>query len=120
MRQRSLGNSSSAVRKQVLEEHGETYLVNLQRYLSNYKDFKTSAKRGFIVLPPFTEPPPQTPIPGHRWFMLVYQLDVIQRLDYIKACITSVYGTILKMDSTKKITNKLAGNYHCYDFTDSF
>lgn len=41
--------------------------------------------------------------------MKVYQLDVINRLDYIKASITSQFGAILKMDSTKKITNKLAG-----------
>lgn len=41
--------------------------------------------------------------------MKVYQLDVINRLDYIKASITCQFGAILKMDSTKKITNKLAG-----------
>jgi len=41
--------------------------------------------------------------------MKVYQLDVIDRLEYIKASITSQFGAILKMDSTKKITNKLAG-----------
>ena len=32
------------------------------------------------------------------------------RIDYIKAPITSVFGRILKMDSTKKIVRKLAGD----------
>ena len=31
------------------------------------------------------------------------------RMDYVKASITSVYGRILKMNSTKKIVRKLAG-----------
>ena len=34
---------------------------------------------------------------------------MLSRLDEVKAQITSVYGQILKMDSTKKITKKLAG-----------
>lgn len=41
--------------------------------------------------------------------MEVYQIDVLNRVDYIKAHMTSQFGTVLKMDSTKKITNKLAG-----------
>jgi len=42
--------------------------------------------------------------------MKVYQLDVISRLDFELAELTSTFGEILKIDSTKKITNKLAGN----------
>ena len=109
MRQRSLGNSSSAICKEVEEEHSEAFLNNLQMYLANYKDFKTSAEKGLIKLPPFVEPPTSPTVPRHRWFMKVYQLDVLQRIDYIKASITSTFGRILKIDSTKKITNKLAG-----------
>lgn len=109
LRQRTLGNSSSTVRKQVDEEHGEAYLLNLQKYLEHYNTFKKSSSRGFFVLPPYIEPPSLNQVPDHRWFMKIYQLDVIQRIDYIKASITSTFGTILKIDSTKKITNKLAG-----------
>ncbi|KAK2874526.1 hypothetical protein Q8A67_021679 [Cirrhinus molitorella] len=46
----------------------------------------------------------------HRWLMQVYAQDVLQRLDEIKATITSQYGRILKMDSTKKVARKLAGH----------
>ncbi|KAK1902405.1 Ubiquitin-conjugating enzyme E2 G2 [Dissostichus eleginoides] len=49
------------------------------------------------------------PVPKHRWLMQVYAQDVLQRLDEIKATITSQYGRILKMDSTKKVARKLAG-----------
>ncbi|XP_062605045.1 uncharacterized protein LOC134266846 [Saccostrea cucullata] len=109
MRQRGLGNSSSAVRKQVREQHGESYLIKLQMYLSNCREFKASVDRGFFVPTQFSEPPIPAEIPGYSWFMKVYQLDVLQRVDYIKAHLTSQFGNILKMDSTKKITNKLAG-----------
>jgi hypothetical protein len=117
MRQRGLGNSSSAVRKQVQEQHGETYLNNLQMYLSHCREFKRSAERGFIASRQFLEPPPPAATPGHCWFMKVYQLDVLQRIDYLKAHTTSQFGDILKMDSTKKITNKLAGIF-LYLFCD--
>lgn len=40
----------------------------------------------------------------------MYALDIMARMDYIKASITSVFGRILKMDSTKKIVRKLAGD----------
>lgn len=110
LRQRTLGNSSSAVSKVIEEQHGEKYVTSLESYFSNCKSFQSSAHRGFFGIPHFQRPPPQRPVPRHRWFMKVYQLDVINRLDYIKASITSQFGAILKMDSTKKITNKLAGH----------
>lgn len=42
--------------------------------------------------------------------MQVYAQDILQRLYEIKATITSQYGRILKMDSTKKVSRKLAGH----------
>lgn len=108
LRQIGLGNSSSAVMKQVREQHGESYLNNLQMHLSHCRDFKTSAERGFFAPIQFSEPPPAAAVPTHCWLMKVYQIDVLNRVDYIKAHMTSQFGTVLKMDSTKKITNKLA------------
>ncbi|KAH3848165.1 hypothetical protein DPMN_090522 [Dreissena polymorpha] len=49
------------------------------------------------------------PVPKHRWLMQVYSQDVLLRLREMKASITSVFGEILKIDSTKKVTKKLAG-----------
>ena len=45
--------------------------------------------------------------PSARWFLTCYVRDVYNRLDDLKAITTLVYGRILKIDSTKKITKKL-------------
>ncbi|XP_075968580.1 uncharacterized protein LOC142971800 [Anarhichas minor] len=37
-------------------------------------------------------------------------MDILTRIYHIRASITSIFGSILKMDSTKKITKKLAGH----------
>lgn len=39
----------------------------------------------------------------------MYTRDVYSRLPQLKALVTSVYGRIIKLDSTKKICKKLAG-----------
>ena len=49
------------------------------------------------------------PVPKYRWLMNVYCLDVLHRLQDIKASITSVFGSVLKLDLTKKVVKKLAG-----------
>ncbi|KAM6906791.1 uncharacterized protein PEZ65_017941 [Lycodopsis pacificus] len=49
------------------------------------------------------------PLPSPVWLLTVYGYDVLTRLDEYKARITSTFGSILKMDSTKKVTKKLAG-----------
>ena len=48
-------------------------------------------------------------IPSAKWFLACYVRDLHSRLDLLKAAATSVYGKILKIDSTKKITRKLQG-----------
>ncbi|WAQ97077.1 hypothetical protein MAR_029767, partial [Mya arenaria] len=55
------------------------------------------------------DPPTMLPVPQFRWLMQVYIQDVLIHLDETKAEVTSVFGHILKMDSTKKIVGKLAG-----------
>ena len=44
-----------------------------------------------------------------RWFLAVYIREVWGRLPALLAASTSVYGSILKLDSTKKICKKLQG-----------
>ncbi|XP_041836778.1 uncharacterized protein LOC121636980 [Melanotaenia boesemani] len=57
----------------------------------------------------FPPPPQMPPVPSPVWLLTVYSYDVLTRLDEYKARITSTFGSILKMDSTKKVTKKLAG-----------
>ena len=48
-------------------------------------------------------------VPGPPWFLGMHVREVAERADILKAVCTSTYGTILKMDSTKKVVKKLAG-----------
>lgn len=41
--------------------------------------------------------------PTARWFLDCYVRDVWGRIEMLKAAMTSVYGTVLKIDSTKKV-----------------
>lgn len=66
---RQRGYSISAVMKQVSEQHEESYLNDLQFYLFNCREFKASSERGFAARLEFSEPPPYTAVPRHRWFL---------------------------------------------------
>ena len=49
------------------------------------------------------------PLPTSKWFLAVYVRDVWSRLPILLAAATYVYGTVLKIDSTKKVCRKLQG-----------
>jgi len=109
LRNRGLGNSCSQIRKKLEEQHGEKWLQNVLHYLTDCSGFSRAADSSLLDSPTFVEPPERPPLPRHRWLMQIYIQDVLYRLDEIKAGITSVFGRILKIDSTKKIVKKLAG-----------
>ncbi len=52
----------------------------------------------------FQESPEPTVVPSCKWLLTVYSQDILTRLDEIHARITSTYGSVLKMDSTKKVS----------------
>ncbi|XP_056615538.1 uncharacterized protein LOC130430446 [Triplophysa dalaica] len=54
-------------------------------------------------------PPPMPPVPSARWLLYVHVEGVLSWYEELKARVISVFGSILKMDSTKKVTKKLAG-----------
>ncbi|XP_056116177.1 uncharacterized protein LOC130092361 [Rhinichthys klamathensis goyatoka] len=106
LRERGLGNSPTRVIKQLRENHSEEWLQRMARYTTQCVDF---LKRPGVLQIPFQEPPEPTVVPSCKWLLTVYSQDILTRLDEIHARITSTYGSVLKMDSTKKITKKLAG-----------
>ena len=110
LRQRSLGNSSTVLQKKMSEQHGEKWLQNSIQYLTECKYFAEASKSGLIIAKEFEEPPKFVPVPKYKWFLTVYVQDIMSRIDHIKASITSTFGRIIKMDSTKKIVKKLAGH----------
>ncbi|XP_036419498.1 uncharacterized protein LOC118803096 [Colossoma macropomum] len=103
---RTLGNSPTRLVKQLKENHGEEWLNRLAHYLEECASF---VNRPSLFPVACQEPPEPIDVPTSRWLLSVYGRDIISRMDHIKATITSTFGSILKMDSTKKITKKLAG-----------
>ena len=104
MRERTMGNSSTRVQKQVAEQHTESHMNRALQFLQARQPFEIQSSKGLFELPcPAQNIPPLAPIPKPDWFLAVYLRDVITRLNETKARITSVFGEILKMDSTKKV-----------------
>lgn len=112
MRQRGLGNSSSQIQKKLEEQHAETWLQKSILFMSHCRGFARAASTGLVVPLNIGELPSMLTVPKHRWLMQVYAQDVLSRIEEIKAGITSHFGRVLKMDSTKKIVRKLAGHSH--------
>ncbi|KAJ8335568.1 hypothetical protein SKAU_G00389100 [Synaphobranchus kaupii] len=81
-------------------------MQRLARYTTQCIDFQN---RPSLLPVSFQEPPEPTVVPSVKWLLTVYSQDILTRLDDTKARITSTYGSILKLDSTRKITKKLAG-----------
>ena len=110
MRQRGLGNSSSQIQRKLQERHAEVWLQKTVQYLTACKGIASAVTSGLILPVTFEPAPAMLTVPKHRWLMQVYAQDVLQRLEEIKATITSQCGRVLKMDSTKKVARKLAGH----------
>ncbi|XP_064815580.1 uncharacterized protein LOC135531470 [Oncorhynchus masou masou] len=104
LRSRTLGNSASQTYSKLCESHSESWMRCCIRYLGECKQFLALG-----IGRQFTDPPEMPPVPSPVLLLTVYNHDVLSRLDEVKARVTSVFGTILKMDSTKKVTKKLAG-----------
>jgi hypothetical protein len=104
MRSRGLGNSVTQLSKKLMEQHREKWLERGVQYMTACGSF--SALKPIASFAPL---PPQASLPSPRLLMSVYVRDVLSRIDDIKAKLTSTVGSILKMDSSKKITRKLAG-----------
>ncbi|KAI2665218.1 Penicillin-binding protein activator LpoB [Labeo rohita] len=79
---------------------------HLARYTTQCVDF---LNRPGVLPVKFQEPPEPTVVPSCKPLFTVYSQYILTKLDEIYSRITSTYGSVLKMDSTKKITKKLAG-----------
>ncbi|XP_078811127.1 uncharacterized protein LOC144995355 [Oryzias latipes] len=105
LRSRTLGNSANRLYNTLREQHSDSWMRRAIHYLGVCERFLALNNVGGQ----FPPPPPMPPLPSPVWLLTVYGYDVLTRLDEYKARITSTFGSILKMDSTKKVTKKLAG-----------
>lgn len=110
LRSRTLGNTPTALHNKLLEMHTEAWARAQLSYLSDCELHDKSRKR---LCPSdeqkYAEPVPLRSVPGPKWFLACYVRDVYSRLAELKAAITSVFGSILKMDATMAVCKKLQG-----------
>ncbi|KAI4795374.1 hypothetical protein KUCAC02_031454 [Chaenocephalus aceratus] len=98
LKSRTLGNSATQLCNTLREQHSDAWMRRAIQFLA------LCSVRG-----QFPPPPIMPTLPSPSWLLTVYGYDIMTRLDEYKARITSTFGSILKMDSTKKVTKKLAG-----------
>ena len=98
LRERTLGNSSTRLAKQLRENHGEEWLQRLARYMELANDF---ARRPSLFPVVCQRPPEPGAVPTNRWLLTVYGRDLMSRMGH--QGLTSTFGSILNMDSTKKV-----------------
>ncbi|RXN21512.1 hypothetical protein ROHU_024091 [Labeo rohita] len=99
LRDRTLGNSPTRLVRQLKENHGQDWPNRLANYLGECADFVDRPSLFPVVC---QEPPEPVDIPTSRWLLSVYFRDILCRTGHIKASITSIFGNLLKLDSTKK------------------
>ncbi|XP_051791546.1 uncharacterized protein LOC127530008 [Erpetoichthys calabaricus] len=102
MREHMLGNGANRLRRYLLEEHTRSWMLRSKKFMSAVAKFITSGAKPSAT-PPL--PPRMTPVPGAKWLLSVYAREVVSRLEETKARITSIFGSISKMDSTKKVSD---------------
>ncbi|XP_075961960.1 uncharacterized protein LOC142965107 isoform X2 [Anarhichas minor] len=106
MRGRSLGNSADCLRSCLVEQHTAAWMNSCIRFMSTYKK---STMPG-VTVPPPPDLPEMDLVPTRQWILSAFATDSFARLEEMRAKVTSVFGSVLKMDSTKKITRKLSGH----------
>jgi hypothetical protein len=78
-------------------------------YLSDCQRHKNERARLNLTPAQYEAPPVFKTPPTQKWFLAVYVRDVWSRLETLKGNATSIYVSILKIDSTNEVTRKLQG-----------
>ncbi|XP_067281933.1 uncharacterized protein [Pseudorasbora parva] len=102
-RQRCLGTSICQIQKKLEEHHTEVWLQKTVHYLTDCKGLASPVT--------FQCPPAMVPLPKHCWLRQVFALDFLHRINEIKTSITSQFGRVLKMSSTKRFLSNFSGTW---------
>ena len=103
LKPRTAGNSSSYLQKALEEVHSEEWARRTIDYLSDCELHKRRSSIYQCEEAVYELPPPFCPLPLAQWFETVHANETLAHLDEMKGVITSTYGRILKLDSTKKV-----------------
>lgn len=113
LRSRGVGNSASQLRAKLDEQHCRKYQCQVTHYLYDCRGFARSKSDQVVAFEGTDSPPPRLPVPTRGWIQHVYCLDVMGRVEEVKASITDIFGRILKMDSTKKVSRHKSSIQAC-------
>ena len=102
MKPRTLGNSSSFIQQAIHEIHSENWVKQCLNYLTDCDLHKKRASLTGIIST-YRPPPAFRSIPLAQWFETSHANEILNHADEMKAVITSTYGKVLKLDSTKKV-----------------
>ena len=105
MKQRTLGNSSTNIKCSLDEIHSEEWGKRVMQYLTACELHRRKAGLG-IPATAYEPPPAFQPLPTAAWYETAHVFEVTRHINEMKAIITSTYGRILKLDSTKKVCIK--------------
>lgn len=103
LRPRTAGNSSSYLQQAFQEVHSEDWARRCCDYFTDCEIHKRVTGSHRQSQAAYLPPPPFSPLPLAQWFETVHANDVVAHLDELKGVITSTFGRILKLDSTKKV-----------------
>ena len=98
LKERTLGNGVARLRAFLVEQHTREWMSRSMLYLSVLRKLRAPG-----AAPQEVSLPEMHKVPGLTWLGGVYVREAITRLDETKARVTSIFGDILKMDSTKKV-----------------
>lgn len=96
MQCRAPGKSATAMYQHLCVRHKEQWMAQAAEYLSVLNKFQDLSAVTVRV-------PQMMPVPSPSLLLTVYAKDALTRLGEMKARITSIYGSILKVASTKKV-----------------
>ncbi|KAI4819903.1 hypothetical protein KUCAC02_027905 [Chaenocephalus aceratus] len=105
MKGRTLGNSASRLRSFLVEQHTAEWMRRSIHYLNTCRRLLVAG----VQMPPPQPPPQMVPVPSSGWLLSTFVLESFTRIEELKAKVTSTFGSILKIGSTKKVTKKMAG-----------
>ncbi|XP_074467496.1 uncharacterized protein LOC141753071 [Sebastes fasciatus] len=109
LRDRTEGNTLIKVWRQIQENHVEEYLHRKDLYTTHL--MTVVAERGGTVSAfrhTFQAPPPQRELPSALILRHAFLLSEANNVQDYRNQILSTFGTVLKMDSTKKVMKKLS------------
>ena len=110
LRVRTVGNSPSCLFKQLYEVHSEEWM---NRTVTRCLTVANSKNMPGFLKPEHKQPPQPKNPPNYKWLLTAYSHDIFSQLHKVKGCITSVCGSILKMDSTKDVYSSSLGARRC-------